>query len=105
MNVLAKFKKSCSCISSWISKTITRIMQWLSFSSRSNRNQKRNTVWVSMKDCWLYNIPIGNVKKLVPIFFYKKKYVLLFENLQFYLRLGLKLKRYIAYSSLIDCDG
>ena len=29
----------------------------------------------------LYNILIGNVKKLVPNFFDKKKYVLRFENL------------------------
>ena len=43
----------------------------------------------------LYNIPIGNVKKLVPIFFDKEKYVLHYENLQLYLRLELKLKNYI----------
>ena len=42
----------------------------------------------------LYNIPIGNVKKLMLNFFDKEKYVLHSENLQFYLRLGLKLKRY-----------
>ena len=30
----------------------------------------------------LYNIPIGNVKKLVPKLFDKEKYVLHFENLQ-----------------------
>ena len=40
----------------------------------------------------LYNIPIGNVKKLVPNFFDKEKYVIYYENLQLYLRLGLKLK-------------
>ena len=40
----------------------------------------------------LYNIPIGNVKKLVPNFFDKEKYVIHYENLQLYLRLGLKLK-------------
>ena len=40
----------------------------------------------------LYNIPIGNVKKLVPNFFGKKKYVIHYENMQLYLRLGLKLK-------------
>ena len=40
----------------------------------------------------LYNIPIGNVKKLVPNFFDKeKKYVTDYENLKLYLRLGLKL--------------
>ena len=40
----------------------------------------------------LYNIPIENVKKLVPNFFDKeKKYVIDYENLKLYLRLGLKL--------------
>ena len=32
----------------------------------------------------LYNIPTGNVKKLVPNFFNKEKYVLHYENLQPY---------------------
>ena len=41
----------------------------------------------------LYNIFIGNVKKLVRNFFDKEKYVLHYENLQLYLRLGLKLKK------------
>ena len=47
----------------------------------------------------LYNIPIGNVKKLVPNLVDKEKYVIHYENLQFYLRLGLKLniKKYIMY--------
>ena len=39
-----------------------------------------------------YYIPIGNVKKLAPNFFDKEKYVLHYENLQLYLRLGLKVK-------------
>ena len=43
----------------------------------------------------LYNIPIGYVKKLVPNLFDKKKYLLHFENLRLYFRLGLKLKKYI----------
>ena len=38
-----------------------------------------------------YNIPIGNVKKLV--LFDTEKYVLHYENLQLCLRLGLKLKK------------
>ena len=37
----------------------------------------------------LYNIPIGNIKKLVHNFFDKEKYVLHYDNLQLYLRLGL----------------
>ena len=45
----------------------------------------------------LYNIPIGNVKKLVPNFFGKEKHVIHYENLKLYFRLGLKLKKYIAY--------
>ena len=40
----------------------------------------------------LYNTPISNVKKLVSDFFGKEKYILHYENLQLYLRLGLKLK-------------
>ena len=41
----------------------------------------------------LYNIPIVNVKKSLPSFFGKENHVLHYENLQFYLRLGLKLKK------------
>ena len=44
----------------------------------------------------LYNISIGNIKKSVLNFLDKEKYVLHYENLQLYLRLGLKLKKYIA---------
>ena len=44
-----------------------------------------------------YNIPIGNIKKLVLNFFDKEKYVLHYENLQLYLRLESKLKKYIPY--------
>ena len=43
-------------------------------------------------------IPIGNFKNLVPNFFDREKYVIHYENLQLYLRLGLKLqKKYIVY--------
>ena len=45
----------------------------------------------------LHNIPTGNVKKLVPNLFDKEKYVIHYENLKLYLRLGLKLRKYIAY--------
>ena len=40
----------------------------------------------------LQNISIGSVKKLVPNVFDKEKYALHYQNLQLYLRLGLKLK-------------
>ena len=36
----------------------------------------------------LYNISIGNVKKLVPNLFERETYVLHYENLQLYLRVG-----------------
>ena len=36
------------------------------------------------------NIPIDNVKELMPNVFDNEKYVLYYENLQVYLRLGLK---------------
>ena len=39
----------------------------------------------------LYNIFIANIEKLVPNVFVKEKYVLPYENLQLYLKLGLKL--------------
>ena len=41
----------------------------------------------------LYSIPIGNVSKLVPNLFGKENYVIRYEKLQLYLRLGLKLKK------------
>ena len=41
----------------------------------------------------LYIIPIGNFKKLGPNFFDKEIYETDYENLQLYLRLGLKLKK------------
>ena len=37
------------------------------------------------------------LKKLVPNFFDKEIYVIHYENLQLYLRLGLKLKKYVVY--------
>ena len=45
----------------------------------------------------LYNITTDNVKKLMPNFFDKEKYVFHYLNLQFYLRLGLKLTKYNCY--------
>ena len=41
----------------------------------------------------LYDIPIENVKKLVPKFFEKEKYMIHYENLRLYLRLRLKLRK------------
>ena len=41
----------------------------------------------------LYNILIGNVKKLLRTFFDKERYVIHHENLQLYLRIKIKLKK------------
>ena len=49
-----------------------------------------------------YNIPIDNAKKLVPNLSDKAKYVLHYENLELYLRLGLKLRKYIVYKNSIN---
>ena len=40
-----------------------------------------------------YSIAIGNLKKLLSNFIDKEKYVIYYENLQLYFRLGLKLKK------------
>ena len=45
----------------------------------------------------VHNIPIGTAKKLVSNYFDKEKYVLHNENLQLYLRLGSRIKKYIVY--------
>ena len=41
----------------------------------------------------LYNIPIDNVKKIVPNFSGKEKYIIRYGNLKLYLSLGLKAKK------------
>ena len=58
--------------------------------------KEKNFSSYQLKIADLYNIPIGNVKKLVPYFFYKKKYMLHYQNLQLFLRLVLKLKKYVV---------
>ena len=48
--------------------------------------------YYQLKIADLYNITIGNVKKLASNFFDKEKCVIHYENLQICLRLGLQLK-------------
>ena len=50
----------------------------------------------------LYIIAIGSVKKLVLNFFDKEKYVIHYEKLKLYLRLGLKLKKIHQVFELIN---
>ena len=45
------------------------------------------------KTSYVKNVKNGNVKKLVSNLFDKEKYIIHYENLQRYLRLGLKLKQ------------
>ena len=49
---------------------------------------KREMFNYQLKFANFYNIPIGNVKKLVSLFFDKEKYVFHDENLPLFLRLG-----------------
>ena len=59
----------------------------------NKRGIKRETLAdYQLKIANLYNIPIGNVKKLVPNFFDKEKYVIHYKNLKLCLKLGFKLK-------------
>ena len=51
-------------------------------NNNNNNNNNNNKI------ADLYDIPIGNFKKLVPNFFDKENYVLHYENFQLYLRLG-----------------
>ena len=50
-----------------------------------------------MSMIFYFYVPISDVKKLLPNFFDKKKYVLHYENLQLYLRLRLKLTKCTTY--------
>ena len=49
------------------------------------------------KTAEIYNISIGNVKNLTLNLLDKETYMIRYENLQPYLRVGLKLKKYIVY--------
>ena len=49
--------------------------------------------YYQLKIADLYNIPIGNIKKLVNNHFDKERYAIHYESLQLYLRLGLNLKK------------
>ena len=46
-----------------------------------------------LKNADFYNVCIGIIEKIVTNFFDKEKYVIHYENLHFFLILGLKLKR------------
>ena len=68
-----------------------------------NKREKLPNYQIEIAD--FCNIPIGNFEKLVPNVFDKEKYVLHFQNLHSHLKLGLKLKKYIAYYNSMNPDG
>lgn len=53
----------------------------------------------------IYNISIGNIKNVTLNLLDKETYMIRYENLQLYLRVGLKLKKYIVYQDSINCSG
>ena len=53
----------------------------------------------------LYNIPIGNVKKLVPNVFDKEKYVIHYKKLQLYLTCAATSLKNALHNSVNDKDG
>ena len=56
-------------------------------------NQKINVVRLLTKNCWVFIIFLLKIlKKLVPSFFDKERYVIHYENLPLYLRQIFKLK-------------
>ena len=91
----------CSRSWSWISKRITEITNLNIQKNYGNYNdyslapvkeeiKKEMLSKYQLKIAELYNIPIGNVKKLVTNVLDKEKHVLHYKNLQFYLGLVLK---------------
>ena len=57
-----------------------------------------------VKIAGFYNFPIGNFKTFLPNIFDKEKYMLHYENLELYLKLGLKLKKYIVNIAKTICQ-
>ena len=66
---------------------------------------KKKSTNYQLKIANFYNFRIGSVKKLVPNFFDKEKYVLHHKSLPIYLMLGWKLKKYIVYYNSISHSG
>ena len=82
----------CSQSWSWISKRVTRIHNDYSLAPDKIKIKREILSDYQLKIADLHNVPIGNAKKFVLNFLEKGKYVLHYENLRLYLRLGLKLK-------------
>ena len=76
-----------------LSKRITQILTDYPLARDKIEVKRKMLFDYQLKIADLYNISIGNVKKLLPTFFDKEKYVLDYENMKLYLRLGLKLKK------------
>ena len=75
------FKELCKLHNDY---PLAKIADYPSYKIEIRREMLSN---YQLKIVDLYNIAIGNVKKLVPNIFDKEKYVLHYENLQLCLRL------------------
>ena len=82
---------------SWIPKELQELDNDYPLTSDKMEITRKMVSDYQLKVADLNNISIGNVEKLVPNYFDKEKYVIQYENVQIYLRLGLKLKKYIVY--------
>ena len=87
----------CSQGWSWISKRLCELHNDYSLGSEEIEIKRQTLSNYQLKIANFYNIPTEDVKKLVPNFFDKEKYVFHYEGLELYLRLGLNLKKYFAY--------
>ena len=87
----------CSRSWSWIPKELQELDNDYPLTSDKMEITREMVSDYQLKVADLNNISIGNVEKLVPNYFDKEKYVIQYENVQIYLRLGLKLKKYIVY--------
>ena len=72
----------CSRNSSWISQRVTGITQQLSISSHKTEIEREMLSGYQLKSADHYNFPIDNVKKLVPNYFHKEKYVKIYNLTQ-----------------------
>ena len=81
------FKELCKLHNDY---PLAKIADYPSYKIEIRREMLSN---YQLKIVDLYNIAIGNVKKLVPNIFDKEKYVLHYKHLQLYLRLELRLKK------------
>ena len=86
--------KGCVCeVDLEYSKELRKLYNDYPLAPYKTDNKREMLSDYQLKIACHYSIPTGNVKKSMPYFFDKKKYVIHYENLQLHLRLGLKQKK------------